>query len=410
MRIAILGAGVVGVASAWYLGRAGHQVTLVDRNQAAGSATSTGNGAIIHPSSVQPWSAPGMPRKILGWLGQEDAPFLLRLSAVPKMWRWGIDFLRHCQPARHAEGARENLALALESVDALAEVRAESGIAYDYAPAAVLKTYATQGALDASEAAHAPLAALGLRMRRLDRAAMVAKEPALERVGDKLAGAMHFEQDEIGDCRKFSEALAAQASEKFGVTLRLGVAVRGILTEGGRVSGLATNEGAIAADAVVLAAGPWSAQLAKPLGLRLPIWPVKGVSLTFPRDAWPEAPRMALLDDARKFGLTPVGDRVRVVGSAEVAGFDTTPSPVRIGAMVKRVGELFPEFPKAAADPRGIPWAGLRPVTPSGRPLIGPSKIPGLWLNTGHGHTGWTQSAGSARRLARMFASNVAPS
>jgi D-amino-acid dehydrogenase len=408
MRIAVLGAGVVGVASAYFLARAGHIVTLVDRNPGAGEATSTGNGAIIHVSSVQPWSAPGMPRKILGWIGKDDAPFLLRLSAVPKMWRWGLDYLRHCAPERHAEGARHNLALALESIDAIAEIRAETALSYDQAMHAVLKTYATTDALDASEAAHQPLTQLGLRMRRLDRAAMVAMEPALGPVAEKIAGALHFEQDEIGDCRKFSAALAAHAAQHMGLSLRLGVAVQGITTAGGQVTGLATDQGSIAADAVVLAAGPWSATLARPLGLRLPIWPVKGVSLTFPRELWPDAPRMALLDDGRKFALTPLGDRLRIVGSAEiVSDFDTTPDPVRINAIVQRSGELFPQLPALAKDPRAEPWAGLRPVTPSGRPLIGPTKIRGLWLNTGHGHTGWTQAAGSGRRLARMLASNA---
>ncbi len=400
MRITILGAGVIGVASAYWLQKAGHQVTVLERREAAGVETSWGNGAIIHVSSVQPWAAPGVPLKVLKWLGQEDAPMLLRASALPRMWRWGLGFLAASRAARHNEGAVANLELALLSALCMAEIRAETGIEYDYAGQCVLKTFADEEALGAAHSAHLALAPHGLVTELLDREACVAREPALAAVAHRIAGGLYFPQDEVGDCNKFSQGLAAWCAAR-GATFHYNTEVRGLVMQGGRVAAVASSQGDIATDAVVVALGSHSPALLRPVGIELPVYPVKGLSVTVPRSVWPEGPRHAILDDARKFALTPLGDRYRIVGSAEVADFDTTPSPRRIAALMRGVGELFPQLALADSAPGAVRWAGLRPMVPDGRPRIGPTRIPNLFLNTGHGHTGWTMAAGSGRRLAQ---------
>lgn len=402
MRIVVLGAGVVGVCSAYWLLRAGHRVTVLERREAAGLDTSWGNGAIIHVSSVEPWAAPGVPWKILRWLGQEDAPFLLRPGAIPRMWRWGLGFVAAATPARFRATTVENLGLALLSARSMAEIRAETGLAYDFAANCVIKTFADEATLDAAEAAHRALAPHGLVTERLDRAGVLAREPTLAPVAEHIAGGLFFPQDEVGDCSKFSQALAGWCAGQ-GAEFRYGTTVEEILVRNGRIAGVRTSDGEMEADAVVVALGARSPLLLRPLGLRLELYPVKGVSVTVPRAAWPEGPRQVILDDARKFALTPLGDRYRLVGSAEITGYDATPSPRRIAALTRNVGQLFPRLAGAEHLPGAISWAGLRPMMPDGRPRIGATSVPGLWLNTGHGHAGWTMAAGSGRRLAELI-------
>lgn len=403
MRVLVLGAGIVGVASAYYLLLGGHEVELIDRRPAAGLETSWGNGAILHPSSAQPWAAPGMPAKILRWLGREDAPMLLRLRALPAMWRWGLDFLRNCAPERHRAHALANLELALETARLMAEVRERTGIAYDAAQRCVLKIYPTEAALDAALEAHAWLQAAGLAIERLSAAGCLAFEPALAAAAQPVAGGLLFPQDEIGDCSAFTQGLAAWCMAR-GLKGRFGVEAQGLDIEGGRVVAVRSSAGRLPADAVVVALGSWTAPfLRKATGLRVPIYPVKGVSLTAPREPWPGAPRTAIIDDVRKFALTPIGSRLRVAGSAEITGYDTTPDPKRVAMLTGCVTAMFPAFRACADHPQARPWAGLRPVTPSGVPLIGPTAISGLYLNSGHGHAGWTLGCGSGRRIAGII-------
>jgi len=402
MRIVVLGAGVIGTATAFMLAEAGHQVTVIERAPAAGEGTSRANGAMLHPSAVGPWSGPGMPLQILRWMRDPKAPFLLRASAIPHMWRWGLAFLRNCTAARHAATTAANRTLAIETLDALAFIRNRTGIAWHRVPAGVLQLFADPAALAAADAGAAPLRQAGLDVRVLDPEGVAAVDPSLSRIGNRIAGALHVQQDEVGNAREFCVALAAWSAREQGVDYRFATEAEGLEVAGARVSGVRSSAGVFPADAVVVALGPHSASFLKPLGIRLPIHPVKGVSITWPREAWPDAPRVAVLDDARHFAFVPLGDHVRICGSAEVAGFDVTPDPARIRAVTERVAELFPDVPHD--DPRGEMWAGLRPMTPSGTPIIGPApKLAGLWLNTGHGHTGWTQSAGSAQRLAAMI-------
>jgi D-amino-acid dehydrogenase len=244
----------------------------------------------------------------------------------------------------------------------------------------------------------------GLAVERLGRDACVAMEPALGPVADRIGGGLYFPQDELGDCNKFSQALAAICAAR-GTRFRYRTEIKALEVEGGAVQGILTNAGErITADAVVAALGCWTKPILLTAGLDVPIYPVKGVSMTAPRAPWPDAPRTALLDDARKFGLVPIGDRIRIAGSAEITGYDTTPDPARLRAVTDRAVEMFPDLRRCFEHPDAKPWAGLRPATPSGRPIIGPTAVRGLYVNSGHGHTGWTLACGSGHRLADIVA------
>jgi D-amino-acid dehydrogenase len=403
MTTVVLGAGAVGTASAWYLKKAGHDVVLVERQSEAGMETSWGNGGVIHASEVEPWSQPGMPTKIIKWLGKENAPLLLRYSAIPHMFRWGIDFARNCTPERFRANSKSNLHLALHSLKSLQEIGAETGINYDRATRGVLKIYRSAEALGNAERACAFLAQFGLLFERISPERCVEIEPALSDTKSTLAGALYFARDEVGDCNKFTQGLATACAAK-GVALRFGETVQSIETAGGRVTGVVTDKGRIAADTVVVAMGSFSAPLLARNGIRVPIYPVKGVSITFKRAGWNGAPNVPVIDDSKLFGIIPIGDRMRISGSAEITGYDATPAMARAEAIIANASSTFPELPKHFDIKASRVWAGLRPVSPSGTPMIGQTRIKGLWINAGHGHLGWTLSCGSGRVVADLIA------
>jgi D-amino-acid dehydrogenase len=403
MTTVVLGAGVVGTASAWYLKKAGHDVVLIERQSEAGMETSWGNGGVIHASEVEPWSQPGMPTKIIKWLGKENAPLLLRYSAIPHMFRWGIDFARNCTPERFRANAKSNLHLALHSLKSLQEIGAETGIKYDRATRGVLKIYRSKEALDAAERSCAWLAQYGLLFERVSPDRTVELEPALKDTKSTLAGALYFARDEVGDSNKFAQGLAA-ASAAQGVQCRFGETVQNVETEGGRVKAVVTDKGRIAADNVVAALGSFTTPLLARNGIRVPIYPVKGVSVTFKRGGWNGAPNLAVIDDSKLFGLVPIGDRMRITGSAEITGYDATPARARLQAIIDNASYTFPELTRHFDIDQSRLWAGLRPVSPTGTPMIGETRIKGLWINAGHGHLGWTMSCGSGRVLADLVA------
>jgi len=402
MTITVLGAGAVGTATAWYLRKAGHDVTLIERQSEAGMETSWGNGGVIHASEVEPWSQPGMPAKIVKWLGKENAPLLLRYGAIPHILGWGYAFARNCTPERFRANATANLHLALHSLRSLQEIGAETGIRYDRATRGVLKIYRSAEALNGAEQSCALLAQHGLTFERVSPDRSVGLEPALKDTHSTLSGALYFVRDEVGDCNKFTQGLAAACAAR-GVTLRFGETVSKIETEGERVKAVVTDKERIATDAVVVAMGSFSAPLLARNGLRVPIYPVKGVSITFPRAGWETAPSMPIIDDSNLFGLVPIGDRMRISGSAEITGYDTTPAKARAEAIIANASHTFPEMKRHFEIANSKVWAGLRPVSPSGTPLIGETRIRGIWINAGHGHLGWTLSCGSGRVLADLF-------
>jgi D-amino-acid dehydrogenase len=400
----VLGAGAVGIATAYYLSRAGDSVAVVERHPAAALETSWGNGCIIHASEVEPWSQPGMPQKILRWLGKEDAPLLLRSSAIPQMWRWGLRFALNCSEGRFRRHCESNLALALHSLRSLQEIRAEHGIAYDASTRGVMKIYRSGPALDAAERSLRRLQPFGLTFNRLSAAETAAAEPALAAAAGELTGALLFPRDEVGDCHKFTEGLAAICAAR-GVEFHYGTVATGIATERGRAVGVATDKGRLTARRVVVALGSFTRPLLKQLRLDVPIYPVKGVSITFPRSQWNSAPGMAMIDDSLLFGLVPLGDRIRIAGSAEITGFDTQPAEARWRAILANAARTFPALKTTFREDQATLWAGLRPVTPAGTPLIGRTRIDGLFVNAGHGHLGWTMACGSGRVLADLMGS-----
>jgi D-amino-acid dehydrogenase len=402
MTTVVLGAGVVGVATAWYLKKHGQDVEVVERQPEAALETSWGNGGVIHASEVEPWSQPGMPRKILGWLGKENAPLLLRYGAIPHMWRWGLEFSRNCTPERFRANAKANLDLALHSLKSLQEIGAEIGVNYDRAKRGVLKIYRSAESLDGAQRSTDYLAKHGLLYERVDAKRAVELEPALEATGPTLVGALYFARDEVGDCNKFTQGLAAACAAR-GVRFRYDEVVQSIETSGGRVTGVITNKGRTAADTVVVALGSFTAPLVAKLGIRVPIYPVKGLSITFPRGAWNSAPQMPVIDDTKLFGLVPLGDRMRISGSAEITGYDTTPAPSRAQAIAENAGSTFPEMKRHLDMAKARIWAGLRPVSPAGTPIIGQTRVSGLWVNAGHGHLGWTLACGSGRVAADLI-------
>ena len=402
MTTVVLGAGAVGTATAWYLSKAGHDVVLVERQAGAALETSWGNGCVIHASEVEPWSQPGMPMKIIKWLGKEDAPLLLRYGAIPHMMRWGIEFARNCTSERFRENATANLHLALHSLKSLQEIGAETGISYDRATRGVLKIYRSREALDGAERSVEYLAQHGLLYERVDPHRSVELEPALRDTKPTLAGALYFARDEVGDCNKFTQGLAAACAAR-GVQVRFSETVQRIEASNGHVKGVVTDKGRIVADAVVVAMGSFTTPLLAGNGIRVPIYPVKGISITFKRAGWNGAPNVPVIDDSKLFGLVPVGDRMRISGSAEITGYDTTPAPARAEAIIANVSFTFPELKRHFDIRTSKVWAGLRPVSPSGTPLIGETRIRGLWVNAGHGHLGWTLSCGSGRVVTDLI-------
>jgi D-amino-acid dehydrogenase len=402
MTIVVLGAGAVGTATAWYLRKSGHDVVLVERRTEAAMETSWGNGGVIHASEVEPWSQPGMPVKIIKWLGKENAPLLLRYGAIPHMLRWGIEFARNCTPEKFRENAKSNLHLALHSLKSLQEIGAETGINYDRATRGVLKIYRSGEALDGAERSTAFLARHGLLYERVGTERCVELEPALRGTASTLAGALYFARDEVGDCNKFTQGLAAACAAQ-GVKCRFGETAERIEARGDRVQAVITDRERIVADAVVVAMGSFTAPLLARNGIRVPIYPVKGVSITFKRADWNNAPTMPVIDDSKLFGLVPIGDRMRISGSAEITGYDTTPAVARAEAIAANASFTFPEMRRHFDISTSRVWAGLRPVSPSGTPIIGETRIRGLWINAGHGHLGWTLSCGSGRLIADLI-------
>ncbi len=408
MNVIVLGAGAVGVATAYWLHQRGHRVTVLERRDAAALETSFGNGAVIHASEVEPWAQPGMPWKVLKWLGREDAPLLLRLRALPHMWRWGLAFARNCTPERFAANSLANLRLALLSLECLQAIRKHTGIEYDCATRGVLKIYRDQAAFDDARRRCDVLAREGLTYRAVTPAECTGLEPALGATAASLVGALYFEKDEVGDCHKFTQGLARHLAAQ-GVQFRYGETITGLTRDGARVTQVRTGAGSHSGDAVVVALGSFTPPMLRSLGLRLPIYPVKGVSVTLPGSLWPARVRMPIIDDSRLFCIVPIGDRVRVAGSAEIDRYDATPSPRRAQAILDNVMRTFPDFAAAYRPEAAQVWAGLRPVTPPGVACMGRTPFPNLFVNAGHGHLGWTMACGAGRVVADIVCGETPP-
>ena len=397
MKVIVLGAGIIGVTSAYQLAKAGHEVTVVDRQPGPALETSFANAGEVSFGYCSPWAAPGIPVKAMKWLFMQHAPLILRPKVDMAMLSWMTQMLRNCTSARYALNKSRMLRLADYSRISLAALREETGIAYDERMQGTLQLFRTEAQLDASAKDVKALAADGIPYEVLDPEGCIRVEPALKHVREKIGGGLLTPKDETGDCFKFSNVLATKAAA-LGVTFRFGSIIRGLDVEGGRIRGVVTAHGTLDADAVVVALGSFSPLLVRPHGIRLPVYPVKGYSLTIPITDASRAPESTVMDETYKIALTRPGDRTRVGGMAEISGYTNDLGERRRLTLQHSVTDLFPggDVSKASF------WSGLRPMTPDGTPVIGPTKVTGLFLNTGHGTLGWTMSSGSARVVADL--------
>ncbi|TXH13660.1 MAG: D-amino acid dehydrogenase [Gammaproteobacteria bacterium] len=405
MRIAVLGAGISGVTSAWYLARDGHDVTVIDRQPGPGLETSFANGAQISVSHPEPWANPWAPRLILRWLGREDAPLLFRPRADPEQWRWALGFLRECLPARTRRNTDAIANLAIYSLTSLHMLREESGIEYTRSSSGILQTFFTRSDWQRADHNARLLRSYGIEAQACSASRCTEIEPALANCSDSLHGGIHAPQDETGDAHEFVAQLA-QRCRSAGVHFCFDHAVEGIEVEKGTVSRVRLrtgNErrGELTADAYVIALGSYSALFADAIGERLPIYPVKGYSVTLDLADNAIAPTVSITDESRRIVCSRLGNRLRIAGTAELNGFDTEVNRVRCEAILARARQLFPDLGDTANP---IFWAGLRPATPSNVPIIGRARLRNLWFNTGHGTLGWTLGCGSARALATLIA------
>lgn len=399
MKILILGSGVIGVTSAFYLSRAGHEVTVIDRQPGPGLETSFANAGEISPGYASPWAGPGVPVKAIKWLLMQDGPLVLRPKLDPKMWIWGLQMLANCTHKAYAINKGRMVRLAEFSRDAMIGLRQLTGIAYDGRQQGTLQLFRYQSQMDHAGEDIAVLKQYGVPFEVLDKAGCVAAEPGLAHAATDFVGGLRLPNDETGDCNMFTERLAALATEA-GVKFRYGVTIKRINSSAGEVTGVETDSGLETADGYVVALGSYSPILLAPLGITLPVYPIKGYSLTVPITDESIAPVSTVMDETYKVATTRLGDRIRVGGTAEIAGYDLTLHPSRRGPLDRSLRDLFP----AAGDAsKAIFWCGLRPMTPDGTPVLGQTKYSNLYLNTGHGTLGWTMAAGSGRVLADII-------
>ena len=403
MKVLVLGAGVIGTSTAWYLTEAGHEVTVVDRREAAGLETSFANGGQISACHAEPWANPEAPLAILKWLWRDDSPLLFRLRMDPRQWSWGARFLYECQPSRTRENIGEIVKLSLYSRASLQALRESTGIEYDGLQRGILHYYTDRKLFDAAVAAAGVMNDYGLdrAVKTVDEA--IAIEPALLGARDRIVGATYTASDESGDAQKFTTNLARMTADR-GATFLYDRNILGVRHAGGDVEGVvvrhAGEEATLKADAYVVALGSYSPLLTRPIGVDLPVYPAKGYSASVHIIDATRAPTVSLTDDEMKIVMSRLGNRLRIAGTAELSGYSTDLNPVRCEALTRRAKEIFP----GAADyGHATFWTGLRPSTPSNVPLVGRTRIRNLYLNTGHGTLGWTMACGSGRALADII-------
>ena len=398
MKVLVLGGGVIGVSVAYYLARAGHEVEVVERQSGAALETSFGNAGEISPGYSSPWAGPGVPLKAIKWLLMQHSPLVIQPLFDPAMWRWALSMLANCTERAYALNKSRMVPIAEYSRDCMKLLRAETGISYDDRAQGTLQLFRTQKQLDGIGGDVAILKQYGVPFEVLDRAGFCAVEPALKLTQEKFIGALRLPNDETGDCFKFTQRLAEMAVE-LGVKFRYDTRIQALQVGGGAITGVHTDAGLLRADRVVLALGSFSPQLLAPVGIRVPVYPVKGYSITVPITDAAGAPESTVMDETHKVAVTRLGDRIRVGGTAELGGYSLALRESRRATLDHVVSDLFPtggDVSKASF------WCGLRPMTPDGTPIVGTTPVRNLLLATGHGTLGWTMAAGTGRVIADL--------
>jgi D-amino-acid dehydrogenase len=399
MRALVLGAGIVGITTAYELNRDGHEVTVIDREAEPASFTSYANAGLFAPAHAYAWSSPAAPKILLRSLWRNDQALRFRPTLDPQFWRWMWRFWNQCTAERAAINTRRKARLCLYSLDVFHETLKRAPVPYDGRQGGLLYFYRSQSAFDAAAAKSEILRNEGVEITSLDRNGVAAADPALAPVKDRIAGALFAPRDESGDCRMFARNMAAWLKDR-GVVFRFGEPVTGFELAGDRVDAVITNAGRLTAGIIVLCLGVYSPHLARQLGTNLPIYPVKGYAITAPVAGRNNPPAIGGVDEENLVAYAPYGDRVRATATAEFSGYGRNHQPSDFSHMMSVMRELFPD---GADWPRAERWAGLRPMTPEGTPILGPSRYRNLWFNTGQGHMGWTMSHGAARITADLI-------
>ena len=398
MKVLILGSGVIGTSCAYYMAKAGHEVTVVDRQSAPGLETSFANAGEVSPGYSAPWAGPGVPIKAIKWMLMHHSPLVIWPMLDPAMWRWGALMLRNCTAVRYAVNKGRMVRLAEYSRDCLRALRADTAIQYDERSQGTLQLFRTQQQLDSTGKDIEILQQYGVAYEVLDRAGYIGVEPALAHVQEKFVGALRLPGDETGDCFLFTQRLA-ELAQRLGAKFRFGVNIQGIVSDGSRITGIKTERKNLQADCYLVALGSYSPLLLKPLGIDIPVYPVKGYSITVPILDASRAPESTIMDETHKVAVTRLGDRIRVGGTAELAGYSNSLREARRGTLNHVLTDMFP----GASDVgKAEFWSGLRPMTPDGTPVLGGSVYPNLYLATGHGTLGWTMAAGTGRVMADL--------
>ncbi len=393
MKVIVLGSGVIGTSVAYYLAKSGHQVEVIDRQAGPALETSFANAGEVSPGYSSPWAGPGVPLKAIKWMLMRHSPLVIWPVLDPNMWRWGLSMLANCTEKAYAINKSRMVPIAEYSRDCLKELRAETGIAYDDRAQGTLQLFRTQAQMDGIAKDVEVLQDYKVPFEVLDRAGFVKVEPALKLTQEKFVGALRLPGDETGDCFKFTNRLAEMAAA-LGVKFRYNTSIDGIEVSGGKVTGVRTSAGTLTADHYVTALGSCTPQLVKPIGIHIPVYPVKGYSITVPITDANFAPESTIMDESHKVAVTRLGDRIRVGGTAELAGFDMTLRESRRDTLNHVLTDLFP---KGGDVSKATFWCGLRPMTPDGTPIVGRTPYSNMMLATGHGTLGWTMAAGTAR-------------
>ncbi|MBK0398455.1 D-amino acid dehydrogenase [Limibaculum sp. M0105] len=396
MKVIVLGAGVIGVTTAWYLARGGAEVLVLDRQPGPGMETSFANAGELSYGMTSPWAAPGIPMKAVKWLFMRHRPLFIWPLLSVSMWAWGARMLMNCNEASYRLNKSRMVRISNYSRDVLPDLLSEVPLEFDMREQGTLQLFRTEKQVKSSKADQEVLAEFGSPYEVLDRDGCIAAEPGLAHVADKFVGGLRLTADRTGDCRMFTLALAEKAAT-LGVTFRYGVTIKELAVERDNIAGVITDQGRETADAYVCCLGPYAPILLRTVGIRLPIYPIKGYSITLPVTDAAAAPQSTIMDETHKVAITRLGDRIRVAGQAEIIGYNRKLGSHATDTVRHVVSDLFP---KGGDVSKAEGWTGLRPMTPDGTPVIGPTRYPNLFLNTGHGTLGWTMSAGSGRAVA----------